>query len=85
MPDSSPSDYNGIIMKILNPDINSVVITDNSQTLSSLTGTIIPPFAVNLENLPDNEITCTGILSRLELSPYKEDGYSNVGIGGSLF
>jgi PKD repeat protein len=85
MPDASPSDYNGIIMKILNPDINSVVITDNSETLSSLTGTIIPPFAVNLENLPENGITCTGILSRIELSPYKEDGYSRVNIGGSLF
>ena len=85
MPDASPSDYNGIIMKILNPGINLVVITDNSETLSSLTETIIPPFAVNLENLPEDGITCTGILSRLELSPYKEDGYSKVSIGGSLF
>jgi hypothetical protein len=85
MPDASPSDYNGIIMKILNPGINSVVITDNSETLSSLSETIIPPFAVNLENLPKDGITCTGILSRLELSPYKEDGYSKVSIGGSLF
>lgn len=85
MPGSSPSDYNGLIMKILDPDINSVIITDNSEELSSSTGQFIPPFAIDMQNVTKNNITCTGILNRLELSPYKEDGYSVVNIGGSLF
>jgi len=85
MPGASPLDYNGLIMKILNPDINSVIITDNSKSLSSVTGEVIPPFALDPQNLPENNVTCTGILSRIELSSYKASGYSQVNIGGSLF
>lgn len=85
MPGASPSDYNGLIMKILNPDINSVIITDNSESLSISTGQNIPPFALDPQNLPENNVTCTGILSRIELSSYKASGYSKVSIGGSLF
>jgi hypothetical protein len=85
MPNANTTDYHGLIMKILNPDINSVIITDNSKSLSSVTGEVIPPFALDLQDLPENNVTCTGILSRIELSSYKASGYSQVNIGGRLF
>lgn len=85
MPGSSPSDYNGIIMKVLNPNIFSVKISDNSEEITSISGFKIPSFSIDVLNPPEDLITCTGILDRLELSTYLESGFSKVSIGGSLF
>jgi hypothetical protein len=69
---------------IKDPNVDSVFIIDNSQSLTLSTGYPFAPFGWDVAN--PSPINCTGIItSTIDLSTYKDSLGTRLQYGGSIF
>jgi hypothetical protein len=78
------ANYEGLALLIKDPNVDSVFIIDNSQSLTLSTGYPFAPFGWDVAN--PSPINCTGIItSTIDLSTYKDSLGTRLQYGGSIF
>ena len=81
---ADPANYEGLALLIKDTNVDSVFMTDNSQTLTTTTGYPFAPFGWNVAS--PSPINCTGIIiSTIDLNSYRDSLGTRLQYGGSIY